>query len=57
MGKTCRKISITIMIAFEKRSQINQTLVFIFQSNLDFKKFIAIMIAIENLIRINRTLI
>nr|WP_320161052.1 hypothetical protein [uncultured Methanoregula sp.] len=45
------------MIAFEKRSQINQTLVFIFQSNLDFKKFIAIMIAIENLIRINRTLI
>jgi len=32
-------------------------LIFYFQSNLDFKKFIAIMIAIENLIRINQTLI
>ena len=57
MGKTCRKISIAITIAFEKRSQINQTLVFIFQSKLDFKKFIAITIAIENRSQINRTLI
>jgi len=29
------KISIAIMIAFEKPIRINQTLIFIFQSNLD----------------------
>jgi hypothetical protein len=34
-----------------------QTLICIFQSNLDFKIIIAIMIVIENRFRINRTLI
>jgi len=29
------KISIAIMIAFENRSRINQTLIFIFQPDLD----------------------
>jgi len=33
-----------------------QTLIFISQSNLDLKIFIAIMIPIEKLIRINQTL-
>jgi len=35
----------------------NRTLIFIFQSNFDFKKSIAITIAFEKQFRINRTLI
>jgi len=34
----------------------SQTLIKIFSTDSDFKKFIAIMIAIENPIRINQTL-
>ncbi len=44
-------------IPIENRSQINRTLIFIFQSNFDFKISIAIMILIENLNRINQTLV